>query len=64
MPCKKGMVGCRRSCAHRMAVHEYRVARHNDMLIEEGVTLGDPEEIAVRREMGNRPITFREWISG
>ncbi len=64
MPCKPGMVGCRRGCLHKRMVMDYRVARHSEEMAREAETLGyETEEKSYRDQHGNL-ITFKEWLIG
>lgn len=58
MPCKTGMVGCRRGCLHRQMVQEYRLARHAAVLKREEATGGYESEIAAYGPI----ITFKTWL--
>lgn len=55
---------CKKSCAHRRFVMDYRIERHRQELEEEAATLGYEEEIRLRRESGLSPITFKKWLLG
>lgn len=58
MPCTPGMSACRRACAHRQLVEEYRALRINEEMRREDETHGFTTEMREYRPL----ITFREWL--
>ena len=59
MPCSKGMVGCKRSCLHRMAIEQgYRPWREYLEQERERVTNGWATEMA---EYGPLP-QLKDWL--
>ncbi len=58
MPCKKRMVGCKRTCLHRNDVREYSAAREAAEVQREAETGGYAAEIEQYRPI----ITFKSWL--
>ena len=64
MPCTKQMRGCAATCLHRAMVEDYRLARYNEELLRERVTLGWTSEETLYREEHGPLITFKDWLVG
>jgi hypothetical protein len=62
MPCSKGMVRCKSDCLHRAFVFEYRAARQACVLEQEALTGGGEADLAILRENGWQPMTFKRWL--
>lgn len=54
------MTGCRRECAHRRFVGDYRIERERAVVAREEATGGWPTEVAEAGPI----VTFKRWLEG